>query len=74
MGTLVNNNNDWEELPSDDNLYKGGHLQNHIFYNYSLSSQRLADDIVRIFYTEKLPDDFHEVLLHLKASFEFKKI
>jgi hypothetical protein len=74
MGTSVNIDDQWEELPGDDNLYKGRCLQNQIFYNYSPSFQRLADDAAWVFYAEKLLDDFYKVLQRLKACIDFEDV
>ncbi len=74
IGLSVNDDEKWEELPGDDNLYKVECMQVQIFYNYSPSFQRLADETARVFYAEELPDDFHEVLQCLKARFGFVDI
>jgi hypothetical protein len=76
FGASATENEDAEvqDFPGEVSIYEDGRLDGQIFIDTSPAFQRLANDVVRIFYTEEMPHNFARVLQCLKNRFGFNKI
>ncbi len=76
FGASVTENEDEEaqDFPGEASIYEDGRLDGQLHIDTSSAFQRLANNVVRVFYSEEMPHDFARVLQRLKNRFGFNEI